>query len=198
MEISQFLDYLNSGQVVEGESAVHQCMHQLSQEALRLTAAINSAYHPPQELRALFAQLIGQPVDESFGLFPPFYCDCGKNIKLGKRVFINSGCCFQDQGGISIGDDCLIGHQVVLATLNHDFSPARRSSLHPAPITIGSKVWIGSHATVLPGVTIGEGAIVAAGAVVTKNVPAHTIVAGVPARIIRHLTAEELKAQEVK
>ena len=191
METSQFLDHLKKGLMVKGGSELHECMHQLSQEALRLTAIINSAYHPPQELRTLFSELIGQPVDENFGLFPPFYCDCGKNITLGKGVFINSGCCFQDQGGISIGAYSLIGHQVVLATLNHDFAPARRSNLYPAPIVIGSRVWIGSDSTVLPGVTIGDGAIVAAGAVVTKDVPPNTIVAGVPARIIRNLTEEE-------
>ena len=95
------------------------------------------------------------------------------------------GCCFQDQGGIEIGDDVLIGHQVVIATLNHDLDPAKRGNMTPAPVKIGNKVWIGAHATVLPGVTVGEGAVIAAGAVVTKDVPANTVVAGVPAKPIK-------------
>ena len=168
-------------------------MHGVSQEALRITAEMNSGYHEPEELRVLFSRLIGQPVDESFGLFPPFYTDCGKNIHIGKHVFINMGCKFQDQGGIYIGDGALIGHNVVLATLNHAKSPKDRSSMIPAPIRIGKNVWIGSNATILAGVTIGDGAIVAAGAVVARDVPENTIVGGVPAKIIRHLREEEMQ-----
>ena len=191
MELNAFLEHLNSGKTVEGGSEPHQLMHHISQEALRLTAEINVSYHTPEELRGLFSQLIGQPVDESFGLFPPFYTDCGKNIHIGKQVFINMGCKFQDQGGIFIDDGALIGHNVVLATLNHAIPPERRGDMLPAPIHIGKQVWIGSNATVLPGVTIGDGAIIAAGAVVTKDVPANTLVGGVPAKIIRHIKEEE-------
>lgn len=193
MELSTFLQHLNRGQPVQGGSEAHQFMHGVSQEALRLTAEINGRYHEPEELRTLFSQLIGQPVDESFGLFPPFYTDCGKNIHVGRRVFINMGCKFQDQGGIYIDDDVLIGHNVVLATLNHAFSPKDRATMIPAPIRIGKRVWIGSNATILSGVTIGDGAIVAAGAVVTRDVPENTIVGGIPARIMRHLNEEELQ-----
>lgn len=191
MDLNAFLDHLNSGEKVQGGSEVHQFMHGVSQEALRITAEINTGYHTPEELRALFSQLIGQPVDESFGMFPPFYTDCGKNIHIGKNVFFNMGCKFQDQGGIFIGDGALIGHNVVLATLNHAQSPSDRASMIPAPIHIGRNVWIGANATVLPGVTIGDGAIVAAGAVVAKDVPENTIVGGVPARIIRTISEED-------
>ena len=193
MELSEFLDHLSSGKTVEAGSEPHQFMHRASQEALRITAEINTGYHTPEELRKLFSQLIGQPVDESFGLFPPFYTDCGKNIHIGKQVFINMGCKFQDQGGIFIEDGALIGHNVVLTTLNHAMRPERRGDMLPAPIHIGKQVWIGSNATVLPGVTIGDGAIVAAGAVVTRDVPENTIVGGVPARVLRHLSEEELQ-----
>ena len=193
MELSEFLDHLSSGKTVEAGSEPHQFMHRASQEALRITAEINTGYHTPEELRKLFSQLIGQPVDESFGLFPPFYTDCGKNIHIGKQVFINMGCKFQDQGGIFIEDGALIGHNVVLATLNHAMQPERRGDMLPAPIHIGKRVWIGSNAAVLPGVTIGDGAIVAAGAVVTRDVPETTIVGGVPARVLRHLSEEELQ-----
>ena len=118
---------------------------------------------------------------------PPFYTDCGKNITVGKNVFINSGCCFQDQGGITIGDGALIGHQVVLATLNHDLNPERRKSMKAAPIVIGKNVWIGAHATVLAGVCIGDNAVIAAGAVVTKDVPPLTVVAGIPAKTVKYV-----------
>lgn len=103
------------------------------------------------------------------------------------------GCQFQDQGGIFIGDGVLIGHNVVLATLNHVKSPCDRSTMLPAPIHIGKNVWIGANATVLPGVTIGDGAIVAAGAVVNRDVPENTVVGGVPAKVIKHLSEEDLQ-----
>lgn len=193
MDLDQFLEHLNSGTPVQGGGEAHQFMHGVSQEALRITAQINSGYHEPEELRALFSQLIGAPVDESFGLFPPFYADCGKNIHIGKQVFINMGCKFQDQGGIYIGDGALIGHNVVLATLNHAKSPKDRGTMIPAPIHIGKHVWIGSNSTILPGVTIGDGAIVAAGAVVSKDVPENAIVGGVPATILRYLNEAELQ-----
>ncbi len=190
MDLEAFLDHLNQGKKVQGGSEAHQFMHGVSQEALRITAEINGRYHEPEELRAIFSELIGRPVDESFGLFPPFYTDCGKNIHVGKQVFINMGCKFQDQGGIFIGDGSLIGHNVVLATLNHAIPPEDRSSMLPAPIRIGRHVWIGANATVLPGVTIGDGAIIAAGAVVTRDVPENAIVGGVPARIMRQFKEE--------
>ena len=193
MNLEQFLEHLNSGKPVKSGSEAHLFMHGVSQEALKITAEINGSYHEPQQLRALFSRLIGQPVDESFAMFPPFYTDCGKNIHIGKYVFINMGCKFQDQGGIFIGDGALIGHNVVLATLNHAMSPHDRGTMIPAPIHIGKNVWIGSNSTILPGVTIGDGAIVAAGAVVTRDVPENTIVGGVPARIMRHLSKEELQ-----
>ena len=193
MDLDGFLEHLNSGKPVQGGSEAHMFMHGVSQEALRITAEINGSYHTPEELRALFSKLIGQPVDDTIGLFPPFYTDCGKNIHLGKGVFINMGCKFQDQGGIFIGDGALIGHNVVLATLNHAMAPEDRATMVPASIHIGRNVWIGANATVLPGVTIGDGAIVAAGAVVTKDVPENTVVGGVPARIIRQVSEEEMQ-----
>ena len=99
--------------------------------------------------------------------------------------FFNSGCHFQDQGGIIIGDGSFIGHNVVLATINHDLDPANNRKNHYAPITIESHVWIGSNATILPGVTIGEWAVATAGAVVIKYVPPYTVVGGVPARVLK-------------
>lgn len=194
MELEEFLEHLNRGETVHKDGPVHQAMHGVSQEALKITAELNGSYHEPAQVRALFARLIGKPVDETFGLFPPFYTDCGKNITVGKGVFINMGCKFQDQGGITVGDGSLIGHNVVLATLNHAMDPEQRGSMEPSPIRIGKNVWIGSNATILPGVTIGDGAIVGAGAVVTKDVPENTVVAGVPAKRIRQISAKPAPA----
>ena len=190
MDLDEFLNILNRRESIAGGSEAYRYMTELSFEAMKITAELNNSYHEPDEIRALFSKLIGKPVDESFLMFPPFYTDCGKNITVGKNVFINSGCKFQDQGGIVIEDGVLIGHNTVLATLNHDFDPDKRSTLHPAPITIGKNVWIGSNSTILPGVTIGDGSIIAAGAVVTKDVPAGVIVAGVPAKVIKNINLE--------
>ncbi len=187
MDVKRFLEIMDRGEYVVAGSETHLEMHALSDEARRIAAELNNGYHTSEQLRVLFSKLIGREVDPSFGLFPPFYTDCGKNIRLGKRVFINSGCCFQDQGGIEIGDDVLIGQQVVIATLNHDLAPEKRGNMIPKPVKIGDKVWIGAHATILAGVTIGEGAVVAAGAVVTKDVPPRVVVAGVPAKIIKKI-----------
>lgn len=187
MDVTVFLNHLNAGKAVIGGSELHRYMHLVSDEARRINSELNNAYHDMEEIRALFAELTGKEIDETFALFPPFYTDCGKNITVGKRVFINAGCHFQDQGGITIEDDSLIGHNVVLATLNHGFSPDDRSSMYPAPIVIGKKVWIGSNATILPGVTIGDHAIIAAGAVVTKDVAENTVVGGIPAKFIKFI-----------
>ena len=162
-------------------------MHALSQEAQRITAELNSGYHTQDEVRALFSKLTGSIVDPSFKMFPPFYSEFGRNIKVGRNVFINSGCRLQDHGGIYIGSGTLIGHNVVMATLNHDMDPEKRSDMYPTPIHIGENVWIGANATLVPGVTVGDGAVIAAGAVVTKDVPQRALVGGVPGRIIKYI-----------
>lgn len=187
MTTEQYIEFMKSKPYLVAGSEVHDCMIRASEEARRITCEINNKFHTAEELRELFSQLIGKPVDKSFGLFPPIYTDFGRNITVGKGVFINEGCCFQDQGGIEIGDGCLIGHQTVFATLNHDAHPSRRGNMIPAPIKLGKNIWIGAHATILAGVTIGDNAIVAAGAVVTKDVPANTVVAGVPAKVIKFI-----------
>lgn len=161
---------------------------ELYQEAIRIGMELNTCYHTPKEIREIMGRLIGKPVDNTFRLFPPFYTDFGKNITLGKDVFINSCCHFQDQGGITIGDGAFIGHNVVLATINHDLQPKNNRKNHYAPITVGNNVWIGSNATILSGVTVGDWAVVAAGSVVTKDVPPMTVVGGIPAKIIKTIS----------
>lgn len=187
MDLQEYLEYLNQGNMIAGNSEIHEFMHAASQEALKNTIELNNTYHTPEEVVALMSKITGKIVDSSFTLFPPFYTDFGKNITFGKNVFINSGCRFQDQGGIFIDDDALIGHNVVLATLNHGLAPDKRKDLYPAPIQIGKNTWIGANATILQGVTIGENAVVAAGAVVTKDVPANVVVGGLPAKVLKKI-----------
>lgn len=185
MTTQEFNAQLQRDNHIAAGSPAHEFMHKAADEARRITAEINGAYRTDEELRALMSRLVGYRVDDGFRLFPPVYTDFGKNIKIGKDVFVNSGCCFQDQGGVTLGDGCLVGHNVVFATLDHDKRPGRRGDMTAAPIVVGKDVWIGAHATILKGVTIGDGAIVAAGAVVTRDVPPNTIVAGVPARVVK-------------
>lgn len=185
MTTEEFIAIMDSGAPITGGSDVHRKMHALSQRALRMTMELNTAYHTGPEIVRLMSELTGREIHESFGLFPPFYTDCGRNIRIGRRVFINSGCRFQDQGGITIGNDVLIGHNCVIATLNHAMDPDRRADMIPAPVKIDDKVWIGANVTILPGVTIGEGAVIAAGAVVNRDVPSRAVAGGVPAKIIK-------------
>ena len=158
---------------------------ELCQDSRRIEMELNTAYHTPEEIVEIMTRLTRREIDPTFRLFPPFTADFGKNISFGKNVFINAGCHFQDQGGIKIGDGVLIGHNVVLATANHDLEPSRSRKLHYKPIVIGDNVWIGSNSVILQGVTIGEWAVVAAGAVVTKNVEPFTVVGGIPAKFIK-------------
>lgn len=182
MDIEEFRARMARQEPAVPGGALAEMMYFLSEEAIRLCMELNTRYTTPAARVQLMSEITGRQVPESFRLFPPFTTDCGKNIVFGERVFINSGCRFQDQGGITIGDDTFIGHNVVLATLNHDLDPFQRGTTVPKPIVIGSRVWIGANATVLPGVTVGDGAVVAAGAVVTRDVPPANIVGGVPAK----------------
>lgn len=187
MNIEEFREAMARREYVDSESGLLEEFHKLAQEAFKITTKINSGYHTKEEIRDLFSELIGKKVPDSFCLFPPFYSECGKNITVGENVFINACCKFQDQGGITIGNNCLIGHNVTIATLNHDFDPSKRANINPSPVVIGNNVWIASDSTILPGITIEDGAIIGAGSVVTKNVQKNTIVAGNPARVIKKI-----------
>jgi len=135
--------------------------------------------------RNLLGERLGA-VGEGAMLRPPFYCDYGFNIRLGANVFLNYNCVILDTAPVTIGDDTRIGPAVQIYTADHPRDPAvRRSGLESGvPVTIGSNVWIGGGAIILPGVTIGDDAIVGAGSVVTRDVPAGATVAGNPARVV--------------
>ncbi len=186
MTLEEFLKIADAGKPFDTEE-IFRFMDEAGTAARRVTFRLNSAFHTPEEVRGLLSELFGYEVPQSLRVFPPLYSDFGKNIHVGENVFINACCHFQDHGGVTIGDGCQIGHAVVFATLNHGLEPEKRKYTKPAPIKLGRNVWIGSNSTILPGVTIGDNAIVGAGAVVTKDVPANTVVGGVPARKIKSL-----------
>jgi acetyltransferase-like isoleucine patch superfamily enzyme len=139
----------------------------------------------PGEIRELLSQITGSEIHESVAVFTPLYINYGKNTRIGRNVFINFDCVFLDLAGITIEDGVLIAPKVSLLSEGHPVSPNERQSLVPGHIHIKKNAWIGAGATILPGVTVGENAVVAAGAVVSKDVPANTVVGGVPAKIIK-------------
>ena len=153
----------------------------------RLVGELNTGYHSPDGVRALLEQIWGQPLDASVRMFPPFYTAFGKLTRVGKEVFINFGCTFLDQGGITIEEGVFIGPGAKIITEHHPEEPALRHRLLVKPVVIRRNAWIGAGAMILPGVTVGENAIVGAGAVVTKDVPDDAVVAGTPARMLRSI-----------
>lgn len=190
MTLKDFLNHIEAGGALNTPE-IYRLMDEKSDEARRITCEINNAYHSQEELRTLMSHLLGKPVDETFKMFPPFYTDFGKNITIGRNVFINACCHFQDHGGVTLGDGCLIGHNVVFATLNHGMASEDRGAMYPLPIRLGKNVWVGSNSTILQGVTVGDNAIIAAGSVVTRDVPANTVVGGVPARHLRDINPND-------
>jgi acetyltransferase-like isoleucine patch superfamily enzyme len=160
--------------------------------AIGLTERLNRIPYDDQEaIRQAWIELTGSAVDETFHLIPPLYSDYGLNIRVGRNVFINQACVLNDIGGIEIGDDVMIGPRVSLLTSGHPLDPdRRRRQIVAAPITIKRNVWLGAGATILQGVTVGADAVVAAGAVVTRDVPPGTLVAGVPAQVLREIGAD--------
>ncbi|MFS2003794.1 sugar O-acetyltransferase [Duganella sp. CT11-25] len=160
-----------------------------TKRAMALTATLNRlTFNDADEVRALFSELIGKKVDESFLLIPPFYTAGGSEIRVGQNVFVNQNCTFYDMGGLDIGDNVMIGPNVSIITTGHPLEPSQRRSVTIGkPIVIEQNVWIAAGATIIGGVTVGENSVVAAGSVVTKDVPPNTLVAGNPAKIIRSI-----------
>jgi acetyltransferase-like isoleucine patch superfamily enzyme len=156
---------------------------------MAITAALNRlTFDDADRVRALFGELIGKRVDDSFLLIPPFFTTGGLETTVGRNVFVNQNCTFYDLGGLAIGDEVMIGPNVSLITSGHPVAPSeRRAYVTARPIVIERNVWIGAGATVLGGVTVGENAVVAAGSVVTRDVAPNTLVGGNPARLIRSI-----------
>ena len=136
----------------------------------------------------LFYELMGEAGPDLW-IEPPFYCDYGYNIKLGKQVFMNFNCCILDVMEVKMGDRVMLGPQVQIYTATHPLEAKARSSGREfaKPITIGNDVWIGGNATICPGVIIGNGVVIGAGSVVTKDIPDNCFAAGNPAKVIRSI-----------
>lgn len=174
----------------EKVNETHPDFHLLQEEVentRRLVAELNAGYHSLEETRAILEQVWGQKLDPTVRLFAPFYTAFGKLTSVGKGVFINFGCTFLDQGGITIEDGVFIGPGVTISTEEHPEQPERRHTLLSRPVRIRRGAWIGAGAIILPGVTIGENAIVGAGSVVTRDIPDDTVAVGSPARVRRNI-----------
>ena len=183
-----------AGEVIALSDPEYPKIAALITNAQRITAEMNTGYHDSAEVRALFNRLTGTEVHDSFRLLPPFYTDFGRNIRVGRNVFINHACEFMDRGGITLEDDVLVGPRVNLITISHPLDPSTRRSTYCAPIVIKKGAWLGAAVSVMPGVTIGQNAVVAANAVVTRDVPDNTVVAGAPARVVKHLHLDRSEA----
>src|SRR3954468_1163650 len=175
---------LRSGETIPSSDPEAFKLREASFATKKLLVQLNDS-SDPAEIRDLLSQITGSEIDESVDVFTPLYINYGKNTKIGKNVFINFDCVFLDLGGITIEDDVLIAPKVSLLSEGHPVNPNERQSLVPGHIHIKKNAWIGAGATILPGVTVGENAVVAAGAIVSKDVPANTVVGGIPSKIIK-------------
>lgn len=195
MTLSKVVERMRRGERINHDDADYPLLWQEFEHTRSLVDELNGRYHTPDEISSLLSEIWGQDASE-VRMFPPFYTAFGKMTKVGKGVFINFGCTFLDQGGITIEDGVFIAPDVKILTEGHPEEPELRHTLITAPIHIGRNVWIGAGAMILPGVSIGENAIIAAGAVVNKDVAANMIVGGVPARVLRPIKGADPKTQE--
>lgn len=175
---------IQSGKAIPMDTPGFDILPEGFERAAAILQKLNTAVRI-DDIRNYLSELTGREVDESTALYTPFSVNYGRNIKLGKNVFINQNCQMLDLGGITIEDNVMIGPRVSLLSEDHPVPPSQRAALIGKPILLKKGSWIGGSSTILAGVTIGENSVVAAGAVVTKDVPDNCVVAGVPARIIR-------------
>ena len=150
-----------------------------------------NALKPSQTLRRfqILKDLLGHVADDEIIVNQPFYCDYGKQIRVGKRFFANFNLTVLDEARVTIGDDCFIGPNVSIYTACHSTDPVERNTRREwaEPVTIGDNVWIGGSVTILPGVTIGSNVTIGAGSVVTKDIPDNVVAVGNPCKVIKNL-----------
>lgn len=145
-----------------------------------------------ESAQMLLRRLLGA-AGEGLRIEPPFWCDYGWNISVGRNFYMNHGGVILDAGGVTFGDNVLVGPQCGFYTSGHPLDAAKRAQglEYAYPIRVGSGVWIGGGVRVMPGVSIGDGAVIASGSVVMKDIPAGVLAAGVPCRPIRPITAAD-------
>lgn len=177
---------LKNGKTVAPQHPQIKELRDASYATIRLVQQLNASANP-EEIRRILSRITEIAIDETVAIFPPIYINYGKHLSIGRNVFINFNCTFLALGGIVIEDNVLIGPDVKIISEGHPLSPAERQSLVPGKICIKQNAWIGAGATILSGISIGENAVVAAGAVVTRDVPANTVVAGIPAKVVRSI-----------
>jgi acetyltransferase-like isoleucine patch superfamily enzyme len=181
---TDIFDRMKAGEPIPLTDPQYLKVLEVVSRTMKLSAQLNTSTDFDQ-VRKLLTEITGSEVDETTTVAIPFFTNFGRFITIRKRVYVNHACTFLDMGGITLEDDVLIGPKVNLVTENHPLDPVNRRALICKPIVIKRNAWIGAAATILPGVTIGENAVVAAGAVVSKDVPANTVVGGVPAKVIK-------------
>ena len=177
---------LQSGEAVPFNDPQYPKIFEIASRTMKLSAELNASADINQ-IRDLLSEITGVPLDASTTVLTPFHINLGIFTQIGKNVFINHDCTFLDIGGISIEDDVLIGPKVSLITESHPLDPDERKALFVKSVVIKRNAWIGAGAIILSGVTVGENAVVAAGAVVSKDVPANTVVAGIPAKVVKNI-----------
>ena len=184
--LGDIFDRMLAGGLISFDDPEYPKIFEAVSNTIQLSVALNASTNIDQ-IRERLSEIIGRQIDKSSTVFTPFHTNFGRHIQIGKNVFINHACTFLDLGGIVIEDDVLIAPKVSIITENHPVNPKERKILDLKSVTIKRNVWIGANATILPGVTVGENSVVAAGAVVTKDVPANTLVGGIPAKIIKEI-----------
>jgi acetyltransferase-like isoleucine patch superfamily enzyme len=183
---NDIFERLRNGETIPSTDPEAYKLREASFATKKLLVQLNSS-SDAEEIRGLLSLITGSEIDETITVFTPLYLNYGKHIKIGKNVFINFDCVFLGLGGITIEDGVLIAPKVSLLSEGHPVSPNKRQSLVPGHIHIRKNAWIGAGATILPGVIVGENAVVAAGSVVSKDVPANTVVGGIPAKHIKNI-----------
>lgn len=182
-----FNDYINTGRLVPEKAGLRELVSDIQTVNQPLVQELNTQVQTMQSTRSLLEKITGQALDETVEVNVPFQTDFGRHIHFGKNIYINKDVFMTDLGGIFIGNDVLIGPRAKLISVNHPLNPSDRHKLELKSVVLERNCWIGADATILPGVTVGENAVVAAGALVTKDVPANTVVAGVPAKVIKEI-----------
>lgn len=158
----------------------------------KILQRLNTADRSDGELiKKIVKELLGK--SENAVINPPFYCDYGFNIEVGKNFFANYNCTILDVAKVKIGDNCQFAPNVAVYTAGHPIHPVSRNSQYEygISVTIGDNVWIGGNSVIVPGVHIGSNTVIGAGSVVTKDVPDWVIAAGNPCRVIRKITEED-------